>query len=194
METRISIIDSSRLLRNRLSGDLEKRIKNARLLSGLMIGAGILCLLFLLISILTSFLGLPSNLSWEEAALTVIITFSLVLNFQLPFFEARMLKHRQKLKNIGGDAIPEEWNAELSRLLEQIHNRFRFNRLINLLLLLILAAALWQVFSKTAITWWNYFKIPVLLGLAYLLWDFFRVNTRLSGNIKQAEGVLKNSG
>jgi hypothetical protein len=191
MEKRISIIDSYRQGRPQAEGSIEKRLKKARMLSNLQIIIGGLCVFLLFVSIISTSLNLPFSLNWDKAALTVIITLSMALNFQPHYFEIKLLRHQKKLNACKASSVPDELNAELTKLTEKINNRFRKYWPLILPVLVILAAALWQIFSNYHNPYWSYFKIPVLLVFVFIFWDFFQINARLSNNLNKAEEYLK---
>ena len=67
------------------------------------------------------------------------------------------------------------------------------NRKPNLVLIIFIVVlifmALWQAFGLSN-TYWNYMKIPILLFFGFSVFNFIKLNKKLTGNINQAEKIL----
>jgi hypothetical protein len=146
--------------------------------------------LFLVTSIviksLLPFTILGDNLEWNDSALIVIISITYFLQGPGYFYESKLLKHLKKLKTEDQEASENDTlNTQLRNAIKDLNcHKKKWYILVSVVILMI--ASLIHLITDN-FEFWYYLKIPFLLFILLILFDFLKNYNRLSRNIKEYE-------
>lgn len=180
---RIEIIDRFKSIYNWKGKTEERKIKTLKYISLLNYGLVMTLLAFLiLVSGLTSF-HIDSVLggNWDKSGLLVLMTMSLSFSAPFGFLELILKKHTMEIKDLKID-FDEKLNHDLEFLISKFNDRIKYLYLNGLPAILILFAALLQVFDLNP--YWD--KFPFLVGgvsvyiLVRMNYDVIRLKRNLS--------------
>jgi hypothetical protein len=158
---RIKIIESFKSIYHWKGKTEERKAKSLKFISFLDYGLEIVLLVFvILVSVLTS-LQVESVLSnWENSGLLVLMTMSLSLRAPFGYIELILKKHAKEIENNKID-FDKKINDELEFFISKFNDRKKYLYLMGLPAILILIAALLQVFDMNP--YWD--KFPHLVGI-----------------------------
>ena len=185
MQDRITIIESFNSYLGKRKKSIDSRLRYVKLLKYF---SAIFILLVSLI-VLKSLLPLDiisDKFEWNDSALMIILSITYLLQGPGYFYESKLLRHLQKIKN---DKIESPKNNVLNnQLLNTINdlNKNKHKGLIITSVTILLIASLIQMISDN-FEYWNYFKIPFLLFIIFILFNFFKTYDKLNRNIKEYE-------
>jgi hypothetical protein len=181
---RIQIIDGFKSIYNWKNKTEEKKIKTLKLTSFLDYGLVMILLAFsILASGLTSF-HVDSIISgnWEKSGLLVLMTMSLSIRAPFAFIELILKKHSKEIKDLKID-FDDKLNHDLEFLISKFNDRKKYLYIIGLPAILILIAALLQVFDLNP--YWD--KFPHFVG-GVCVYILVRINydiVRLKRNLRK---------
>jgi hypothetical protein len=181
---RIQIIDGFKSIYHWENKTEEKKIKTLKLISFLDYGVVMILLAFsILASGLTSF-HVDSIISgnWEKSGLLVLMTMSLSIRAPFGFIELILKKHSKEIKDLKID-FDDKLNHDLEFLISKFNDRNKYLYITGLPAILILIAALLQVFDLNP--YWD--KFPHFVG-GVCLYILVRINydiVRLKRNLRK---------
>lgn len=186
MQDRITTIENYKSNLGERKKSIDKRLRHVTLLKYFSAAFTLLVILIVLRSFLPIDL-LNDKLEWNDSALLIVLSFTYLLQGPKYFYESKLLRHLQKLKN---DRIESpknnDLNNQLQNMISDINNDKNKWWIIAYMILLMIASLI-QMISDN-FQYWNYFKIPFLLFLTLILFNFFKTYDKLSRNIKEYEG------
>jgi hypothetical protein len=181
---RIQIIDGFKSIYNWKGKTEERKVKTLKYTSLLDFGIVMILLVFsILASVLTSF-HVDSIISgnWEKSGLLVLMAMSLSIRAPFGFIELKLKKHVKEIKDLKID-FDEKLNHDLEFLISKFNDRKKYLYLTGFPAILILIAALLQVFDLNP--YWD--KFPHFVG-GVSVYIFVRINydiIRLKRNLRK---------
>jgi len=170
---------------------IDRRIKYLRNMSVLNTVMSIIFGGIILISIISEQFGFEI-LKWEKSSLLVILSIAFFINFPREIYEVKLLKHLKTINDFKDFSGIDKLNLELKNLIDKLNNRKKTNLILIVFLLVLMFMALWQTYNQSN-TYWNYMKIPILLFFGYTVFNFMKVNKKLTENINQTENTKANT-
>ncbi|WP_289056255.1 hypothetical protein [Carboxylicivirga marina] len=157
---RIKIIEDFKSIYEWKGKTQERKDKTLKFIAFLDYRLAMFILIFLiLVSTLTSFQIETASGNWENAGLLVLMAMSLSLRAPFAYIELILKKHIDEIKHIDKD-FEKKLNQDLEFLILKFNDRKKYLYLIGLPAILILIAALLQVFDLNP--YWD--KFPHLVG------------------------------
>lgn len=181
---RIQIIDGFKSIYNFKGKTEERKFKTLKYTSLLDYGLAMILLAFsILASGLTSF-HVDSIISgnWEKSGLLVLMTMSISIRAPFGFIELRLKKHYKEIKDLKID-FDDKLNHDLEFLISKFNDRKKYLYITGLPAILILIAALLQVFDLNP--YWD--KFPHFVG-GVCIYILVRINydiVRLKRNLRK---------
>ena len=181
---RIQIIDGFKSIYNFKGKTEERKFKTLKYTSLLDYGLAMILLAFsILASGLTSF-HVDSIISgnWEKSGLLLLMTMSLSIRAPFGFIELILKKHSKEIKDLKID-FDDKLNHDLEFLISKFNDRKKYLYITGLPAILILIAALLQVFDLNP--YWDKFAYFVGGVSVYIL---IRINydiIRLKKNLRK---------
>jgi hypothetical protein len=181
---RVQIIDGFKSIYNFKGKTEERKFKTLKYTSLLDYGLAMILLAFsILASGLTSF-HVDSIISgnWEKSGLLVLMTMSLSIRAPFGLIELILNKHSKEIKDLKID-FDDKLNHELEFLISKFNDRKKYLYITGLPAILILIAALLQVFDLNP--YWD--KFPHFVG-GVCIYILVRINydiVRLKRNLRK---------
>lgn len=181
---RIQIIDGFKSIYNFKGKTEERKFKTLKYTSLLYYGLAMILLAFsILASGLTSF-HVDSIISgnWEKSGLLVLMTMSLSIRAPFGLIELILNKHSKEIKDLKID-FDDKLNHDLEFLISKFNDRKKYLYITGLPAILILIAALLQVFDLNP--YWD--KFPHFVG-GVCIYILVRINydiVRLKRNLRK---------
>jgi hypothetical protein len=181
---RIQIIDGFKSIYNFKGKTEERKFKTLKYTSLLYYGLAMILLAFsILASGLTSF-HVDSIISgnWEKSGLLVLMTMSISIRAPFGLIELILNKHSKEIKDLKID-FDDKLNHELEFLISKFNDRKKYLYITGLPAILILIAALLQVFDLNP--YWD--KFPHFVG-GVCIYILVRINydiVRLKRNLRK---------
>lgn len=181
---RIQIIDGFKSIYNFKGKTEERKFKTLKYTSLLYYGLAMILLAFsILASGLTSF-HVDSIISgnWEKSGLLVLMTMSISIKAPFGLIELILNKHSKEIKDLKID-FDDKLNHELEFLISKFNDRKKYLYITGLPAILILIAALLQVFDLNP--YWD--KFPHFVG-GVCIYILVRINydiVRLKRNLRK---------
>ena len=187
IDERKNIIVSLKSMYKEDNRGIDKRIKHLRIMSFLNTTMSIVSGGIILTSIISEQFGFEI-LKWEKSGTLAMLSIMFFLNFPREIYELKLLNHLKRINDFKDFIGIEKLNLELKNLLSIMNNR-KPNLVLIIFIVVLIFMALWQAFGLSN-TYWNYMKIPILLFFGFSVFNFIKLNKKLTGNIKQAEKIL----
>lgn len=181
---RVQIIDGFKSIYNFKGKTEERKFKTLKYTSLLDYGLAMILLAFsILASGLTSF-HVDSIISgnWEKSGLLVLMTMSISIRAPFGLIELILNKHSKEIKDLKID-FDDKLNHELEFLISKFNDRKKYLYITGLPAILILIAALLQVFDLNP--YWD--KFPHFVG-GVCIYILVRINydiVRLKRNLRK---------
>ena len=185
MQNRIAIIESFNSFFGERKKSINNRLRYVELLKYFS-AAFILLVTIIIIKSLLPFNILSDKLEWNDSALVIILSITYLLQGPGYFYESKLLKHLKKLKNEEIEARQDETlNTQLRITIENLNNHKKKWFIVASVVILMIASLIQLIIDD--FEYWNYLKIPFLLFIILILYDFLKNYSRLSKNIKEYE-------
>ena len=182
----ISLKSSS--YRNQKKG-LEEQIKHLKSMYNLNLLLTIFCAGIVTTSILTDLLGFDI-FKWEKMEFFTLLSLTLILKLPYEFYELKLLKHLKKIKSLKEFNQLENLNFKLKNIVDDLNNRKKKNLFVIILALAIMISGMLKIFYDDLNPYWTHTKIPTLLLYGIIIFNFIRLNNRLTQNIEKTESHL----
>ncbi len=185
MQSRITIIDNYKSFLGQRKKSIENRLKYLAVLKYL--SAFIVLLVFLIIiKSLLPLNFLNDKLKWNDSALIVMLSITYLIQGPRYFYESKLLSHLKKVENEEMKTSNEvELNKELENTIHKINDP-KSNWLVIASIAVLMIISLIQLISGN-FEYWIYFRIPFLIFITTILFDFIKNYNLLNRNIKEYE-------
>ena len=185
MQNRIDIIESFKSFLGERKKSIDNRLRYVEILK-YFTAAFILLVIIIIIKSLLPFNILGDKLEWNNSAIVVIFAITYLLHGPRYFYESQLLKHLKTLKKEEKESSDNEnLNVQLRTTINEI-NDHKKNWFIVASVVIIMIASLIHVIIDD-FEYWEYLKIPFLLFIILISFDFLKNYNRLSKNIKEYE-------
>ena len=185
MQSRITIIDNYKSFLGQRKKSIENRLKYLAVLK--YFSAFIVLLVFLIIiKSFLPFIFLTDKLEWNDSALIVMLSITYLMQGPRYFYESKLLRHLKKVENEEIKTSKEdELNKELEITIHKINDP-KSNWLVVASIAILMIVSLVQLISGN-FEYWIYFRIPFLIFIVLILFDFLKNYNLLKRNIKEYE-------
>ena len=187
IDERRNIIESLKISHTENIAGIDKRIKNLKISSIILISLSIVSGLLILISLIAEQLGFEI-LKWEKFGMTAMFITIFFINMPNDFYKFKLLKHLRLINDSKDYPELEKLNLELKKIIDRQNNR----KIIIIVLILILIMGFWQEFGGEN-PYWSYMRLPILAFLGFIIIRFFQVYKELSENMQKAENTVANN-
>lgn len=185
MQNRIDIIESFKSFLGERKKSIDNRLRYVEILK-YFTAAFILLVIIIIIKSLLPFNFLSDKLEWNNSAVVIIFSITYLLHGPRYFYESKLLKHLKTLKKEEKEFSDNETlNVQLRTTINEINDHKR-NWFIVASVVIIMIASLIHVIIDD-FEYWEYLKIPFLLFIILISFDFLKNYNRLSKNIKEYE-------
>ena len=187
IDERRNIIESLKISHTENIAGIDRRIKNLKISSIMLISLSIVSGLLILISVIAEQLGFEI-LKWDKFGMSAIFITIFFVNFPNDFYKFKLLKHIRLINDSKDFPDLEKLNLELKKVIDRQNNR----KIIVIVLVLILIMGFWQQFGEDN-PYWSYMKLPILAFLGFIIIRFIQVYKELSENTQKTENTVANN-
>lgn len=185
MQSRITIIDTYRSFLGQRKKSVDNRLKYLAVLKYFCASV----VLLVILAVIKSFLPfdiLNGKLKWNDSALLVMLSITYLLQGPRYFYESKLLRHLKKVEN-EEKKTPEkvELNKQLQNTISNL-NHHKNNLIIVSSAAFLMIPSLIQLVSDI-FEYWSYFKIPFLIFIILIIFDFLKNYNQLNRNIREYE-------
>ncbi len=185
MQDRITIVESLNSILGRRKKSINNRLKYLQLLKYFSV-MFILLGIIIVIKSFAPFDIFDDKLRWENSALVVIFSITYLMQCPKYFYEAKLLRHLKKLKKEENESpVREHLNNQLRDTINDLNSNKNSIYIIISVVILLLSSLFQSIVDN--FEYWNYFRIPFLLFIIFILFDFLKTYTQIIRNIKEYE-------
>ena len=187
MEDRIKIIDSFKSYFGKIDKGIDQRIKLLKVAIPIVLLLVCITAGFVLGMIMLDLMGVNAlEGKWNNAALSVLLSISVVLYTPSSIYEIRLLTHSKRLRSSREFVVSEAINTRLRQIIDGV-NRPKYRWFLIALATPIMISSLWHLLGGVANPVWEHTKILIVVFYGIVLINFIKNNRAINVNIKRAE-------